>query len=362
MTIINEIKIPKDNADEEVLILKTPFNNSDKVSKAECILIIETSKTSIEIESTDEGFIEYLVKEEDTVPIGHVVIKIHDSPESIIEALNEPPTTSLKAKLPDKKITRGAKKLLMDHNINLDLINKPFIKESDVEDYLSSITKDNSMKDTSKINSISKSISRSKKIEIDYLSSVQSLGLTSTVTMNIDAPNFKDNNNNLLSDSKSLLPTIVKEISTILLDFPIFNSFYSNESIHFYKDINIGIAMDDDDGLKVLTLHNTNTLTVEDIHNSISEGVYKYIRKELKPNDITGSTFTISDLSQYGVESFLPLVNKDQAAILGISSIDEKLKRFNVSLTFDHRVSTGKEASIFLSSLRANIESLYNDF
>ena len=114
--------------------------------------------------------------------------------------------------------------------------------------------------------------------------------------------------------------------------------------------------MDIDDGLKVFVLPNTNTLSVDEIEGYVNEGIYKYLRKSLTPEDLSGSTFTISDLSQYGVERFIPLVNNNQAAILGVSSVDLKLNRFNMSLAFDHRVTEGKIASEFLSTLKGEIE------
>ena len=110
-----------------------------------------------------------------------------------------------------------------------------------------------------------------------------------------------------------------------------------------------------DDGLKVYTLKNTDKLSLEDIELEISQGIYDYFRKALTLNQIKGSTFTITDLSSLGVDHFVPLINYKQSAILGVSGVDKKLKRFTLSLSFDHRVTEGKVASKFLSELSSKL-------
>jgi len=103
-------------------------------------------------------------------------------------------------------------------------------------------------------------------------------------------------------------------------------------------------------------MKNTNNLDLVEIEKSLSGGIYSYFKSKLSVEEITGSTFTISDLSAFGVDRFIPLVNYKQSAILGISSVDKKLERLNLSLTFDHRITEGKMAAQFLSKLVKAIE------
>ena len=135
------------------------------------------------------------------------------------------------------------------------------------------------------------------------------------------------------------------------------NAYFENNNIMQYTDVNIGIALDIDDGLKVYTVKNADTLTMQAMETSIGEGIYSYFRKTLTPDKIKGSTFTITDLSSFGVDRFIPLINYKQSAILGISSVDKKLDRFTLSLSFDHRITEGKLASLFLTDLAAAITS-----
>jgi pyruvate/2-oxoglutarate dehydrogenase complex dihydrolipoamide acyltransferase (E2) component len=112
-------------------------------------------------------------------------------------------------------------------------------------------------------------------------------------------------------------------------------------------------------GLKVLTLYNTNKLSVHEIENLLTEKFDKYSKQTLEIADLTNSTFTITDLSKSGIHFFKPLINKNQAAILGISGVDFKTNSFNVSITFDHRVTEGKTIAAFLNSLKTNMEKYH---
>ncbi len=83
----------------------------------------------------------------------------------------------------------------------------------------------------------------------------------------------------------------------------------------------------------------------------------KYLDEALQVDDLTDITFTITDLSAEGVSFFRPLVNMMNSAILGVSSIDEKMQRCILTVTFDHRVTEGKLVAQFLNELKERIES-----
>jgi pyruvate/2-oxoglutarate dehydrogenase complex dihydrolipoamide acyltransferase (E2) component len=161
----------------------------------------------------------------------------------------------------------------------------------------------------------------------------------------------------MLNGTDSLLPLIIFESSKLLRKYPILNAYFDNGIIRTYVNVNIGIALDIDDGLKVYTIQDSDSLSLSVIESSISQGVDDYLDKKLKPEQLAGSTFTITDLSSFEVNGIIPLVNFNQSAILGISSIDKKLNRVNLSLSFDHRVTEGKVASQFLVDLKDRVES-----
>lgn len=356
MNLLAEIIIPKDNADEEVLISELHYHNNDKVVESTAVIDVETSKTSIELEAPSDGYIEYLVQQGDTAVIGQVVAKIYD--EEVLEPQKlelevDSENSSKSDKRNSKVITKDAQILIDEHSIDVSLIKSNFVKKEDVELYISKLDQPNEVDTETEIeNDNINKISRLKSLEIKALSSVQSAGLVSTLFINIDVNKRSED----IHKPFSFLPIIAFECAMALESFPILNAYFYDEKIITYDSVNIGIALDVNDGLKVYTMKNTNKKSIDEVEALINEGLYKYLRKDLTPSDLSNSTFTISDLSQYGVERFIPLVNNKQAAILGVSSLDLKLNRFNLSLAFDHRVTEGRVASEFLALLKERIE------
>ena len=130
MNLIAEIIIPKDNADEEVLISELHYQNNDKVGKFTAVIDVETSKTSIELEAPSAGYIEYLVKQGDTAVIGQVVAKIYD--EEVLESLKLEPDADSKSNSESdnansKVITKDAQILIDEHSIDVSLIKSNFV-------------------------------------------------------------------------------------------------------------------------------------------------------------------------------------------------------------------------------------------
>ena len=361
MTILNELLVPKDNADDKVLVSKLYFSNGGKIQKGDELVELETSKTSISIASEDNGYIEYCVSEDEYVKVGEVIIKIHNSKKSVDDsiAIKNKDISEDNTVFNEKIISENARKYIKENNIDITSIEKNFITLEDVSS-LDSVSNKKPKKEVVKeiIGTTSSKVSLAKINEIKALSSVQSAGIVSTIVISIEAINkIQEYKEPLFAGSESLLPLIVFEVSQLLKKYPILNAYFENDIIRIYNDINIGVALDIDDGLKVYTIKNTEQLSISSIEKSISIGVDYYLDRSLTPDQLTGSTFTITDLSSFGASVVVPLINLNQAAILGISSIDKKLNRVNVSLSFDHRVTEGKVASQFLLELKQRIEA-----
>ena len=210
---------------------------------------------------------------------------------------------------------------------------------------------------------IIENISSTKKREISNLQSVQSTGLTCTFCINIDYDGvslYARKNHKIFL--LSITPTLLQEIVKLLEEFPVLNSYFQNDKIVKYKNINIGYAIDLKNDLRVVTIYDANTLSLNELETKLLEQVDKYTLNKLEQADISNSTFTVSDLSNTGIHYFTPLINKNQAMIIGVSSIDLKTNSFNVSITFDHRITEGKTISAFLSKLKKNIETIIQPY
>ena len=96
---------------------------------------------------------------------------------------------------------------------------------------------------------------------------------------------------------------------------------------------------------------NVDRLSLKDVSNSVKDLSLKYFRGELRLGDLSGGTFTVTDLSAKGIIDFHPVINNMQAAILGICSVMPGTNHFKVILTFDHNMSDGMVAADMLNEL-----------
>jgi pyruvate/2-oxoglutarate dehydrogenase complex dihydrolipoamide acyltransferase (E2) component len=148
---------------------------------------------------------------------------------------------------------------------------------------------------------------------------------------------------------------IVAETARLLRKYPAFNAHHDDGEIHYYEEINIGVAVDAGRGLKVPVIPRADTKSIGAIADELRERVVAYLDDRLPVEALTGGTFTITDLSGYGVTAFHPLINQGQSAILGICA--EILPpgsgegTFNLVLAFDHQLAEGRSAALFLSEL-----------
>jgi len=367
MKILQEAYVTVFNVnDETVLIVKKYFKDGDCVKAGSIAITIEYSKAIVDIEAEAEGHIQYYYDQGTDVPVNALLFRIYD--EVPIEA--EKRTAKIVATeghVENIKFSKSASELMELNGIDREAFKgKELVTKQDV---LNLLSKKNAGTDNTEQVVIQnmerieiKKIGRSKSREIDYLSSVQFAGLNSAVSIYLDTRGlFERINRALRSIKNSILPVAIYEVSRLLLKYNEFNAYYVNGNIAYYRDINIGLAIDLGEGLKVVSIPKTPELGLSDIENAIIGAGNKYIDNKLSIEDLTGSTFTISDLSAEGIESFLPLINKDQSAILGIASVDERMERCVLTLAFDHRVSEGKKAAEFLYELKERIESYRTD-
>jgi pyruvate/2-oxoglutarate dehydrogenase complex dihydrolipoamide acyltransferase (E2) component len=204
-----------------------------------------------------------------------------------------------------------------------------------------------------------KPILKSKQREFEYLHSVNSSSVISRLSVAITVKNKESISKSQHFIKSTPLPSIVQEVSKLLLKYPNFNSFYLNGEQAFYSNVNIGFAIDDgSNGLKVASILNADTLTLSSIEDSISDLSTKYSNNQLNIIELTSATFTITDLFNTNIISFHPLVNNNNSCILGVSSLHKE--EFMIDLSFDHRLTSGKEASLFLDDLKFRLENRFN--
>jgi len=156
-----------------------------------------------------------------------------------------------------------------------------------------------------------------------------------------------------------------------LKQFPQVNAHFLGDSIKFFNKVHFGLAVDTDRGLMVPVIKNADDLSIQGLSNQFKELAAACRKGNVNPELLASDagSFTVSNLGNYGVEMFTPVINLPQVAILGVNTIVPRPKDLGdgvygfvpylgLSLTYDHRALDGGEATRFLKQIAIEIETL----
>jgi pyruvate dehydrogenase E2 component (dihydrolipoamide acetyltransferase) len=154
---------------------------------------------------------------------------------------------------------------------------------------------------------------------------------------------------------------LVALVARVLARHPKFNASWTGTGIHFHPDVNISIAAAVKDGVVGVVIPKANTTALADIAARRSDLSARARAGHLRPPDVTGGTFTISNLGMYQVDAFSAIITPPQAAVLAVGAIADRVVAVNgqpavrpmmtITLSSDHRVVDGAQAAVFLSEL-----------
>ncbi|MBQ4350294.1 MAG: 2-oxo acid dehydrogenase subunit E2 [Clostridia bacterium] len=157
---------------------------------------------------------------------------------------------------------------------------------------------------------------------------------------------------------------VLYAVSRVLPNYPEINANLIDNTFRKYKHANVGMAVDTDRGLLVPVIFGAETLTLAALSANAKTLAGKAREGKLTPDEMSGGSFTVSNLGSMGVESFTPVINPPQTAILGVCCTVNRLKAdgtvypaMGLSLTFDHRAVDGAPAAKFLKELCGALEN-----
>jgi len=170
----------------------------------------------------------------------------------------------------------------------------------------------------------------------------------------------------------TFMPFIFKAVTDAVRKFPIFNSQVSGDQVIYKRDINLGMAVALDWGLIVPVIKRADDLSISGLARAANDLADRARTKQLKPDEVAGGTFTITNPGVFGGLFGTPIINQPQVAILGVGKIEKRTKVLTsadgedyvairsmayFALSFDHRIIDGSDAEKFLAYLKENLES-----
>jgi 2-oxoglutarate dehydrogenase E2 component (dihydrolipoamide succinyltransferase) len=163
------------------------------------------------------------------------------------------------------------------------------------------------------------------------------------------------------------MPFLSEAVTRTLKELPLVNSSIEGDNIVIKHFVNLGIAVATEQGLIVPVIKNADSLNLTGLARAINDLATRARDRKLKPDEVSGGTFSISNFGVYGTTIGFPLINQPQVAILGVGALKKRAvvindaiairPIMNISLTFDHRLIDGALGAQYLQQVAMHLES-----
>jgi pyruvate dehydrogenase E2 component (dihydrolipoamide acetyltransferase) len=395
----------------EGLIVEWRKKEGDPVKKGDILFVLETEKVTYEVEAPEDGALgKILVKEQETVPVGAVVATLLKPGESAVEVTASPaaapkaeaaspaPAAAASAAAPvgaapacgRVKATPLAKKVAKELGIDLSAVAGTGpggrILREDVEKAKAAgiqapvaaapapaaaaqaapsaptAAEGRLAAFTGMRKTIAKRMLQSK-VEAAQAYMGNTVDATRIQALRSELLPFIEKKSGVRITITDLM---MKVTGAALREHPVINTRWTDKGVLFLPEVNMGMAMALDEGLIVPVIKNINGKSLGQVAQDRVALIEKGKKNSFLPDDIKGSTFTLSAMGMFGLETFTAIINQPENAILAVGAIIDKpvaLKgevlirpMMTVNLTYDHRTIDGAEAGKFMRTLKEMIE------
>ena len=407
------IKMPRlSDTMEEGTVSSWLVNIGDEVKEGDILAEIETDKATMEFESFYEGTLLYIgINEGQTALVDSLLAIIGDKNADFKSAIEnfdredeieiskdedtvelEESSKNLATEIEDEIISNQrilasplAKKIAKEKNIDLKSINgtgdNGRITKTDIENHVPTLNDPPQKAVTKKTSKVETFVEGNESFEEIENSQMRKAIARRLKDSKFSAPHYylnvefeMDNaiafrkQYNTLPDTKiSFNDLVVKACAMALKQHPRVNSQWFEDKMRLNHHVHVGVAVGVPDGLVVPVIRFANEKSLTQIGSEVKDFAIKSREKKLNPNEMEGSTFTVSNLGMFGITEFTSIINQPNSAILSVGSIvqkpiviEEKIQIGNtmkLTLACDHRTVDGVTGSLFLETLKGYIEN-----
>lgn len=385
-----ELKVPTLGMDmEEATIVRWLVEEGAEVKKGDPVLEIDTDKTSFEIEAPSDGAIHALRGETgDILPVGATLAYVTAPGEDFLEPQEESHTEEVKpertAEVPKHqtvpvsadsedgrriRASPAARRAAAEMGVSIENVSGsgPYGRI-----YLSDVLEMETEAPTEQAEPAPIDAARREP-----LSRIRRLGAERTARSFSEVPHFyltrdmeADRLVELLERLKtkmdpapSVTELLVLAVSRTLRDHPRLNGRYAGGELEVHDDVNVRVAVATDEGLVAPVIAKADTLSLRELVPKVKDLVRRARDHELFPEELSGGTFTISNLGMMGIDSFDAIINTPEAAILAVGRVRTvpewrdgwwaPRRGISATLSVDHRVADGADGARFLADLQS---------
>ena len=392
MAII-EIKVPMlPESVTDATVAKWYKKEGDFISRDENLVDLETDKVMLEVPALKDGIIKKIeVKEGDVVKASEILAILEEAGEEDEvkkeerEKKEKGERTRKKAEESESNLSPSVRRLVAEKSLNIGEIEgsgkEGRITKKDVKDYLESQKAKPAERKVEAKKEVEKRGRTEKRVPLSRIRQriaerlVQARQETALLTT------FNEINMKLVTDLRKkyrgefekrykvrlgFMSFFTKASIEALKRFPIVNASIDGKEIIYHNYYDVGIAVGTERGLVVPVLRNTENMSMADIEKQIREYASQAQEGRLGIEELTGGTFTITNGGTYGSLLSTPIINPPQTAILGMHKIEDRPVVENgeivirpimlVALSYDHRVIDGREAVLFLVTIKELLE------
>lgn len=370
----------------------------ERVEKGEPLLEVETEKISSELEAPASGILLKITAQKGaTVPVSGLLGIIGEPGEDVSSIQNNVVKAEISAARPETEALKPVEVEVSPEKMRISPLARKIAEEQKVdltkvtgtgpdgrivkEDVLRAIGKAEAVGPSAP--SLSKEgvevaeiipLVGTRKTIADRLSQSYNSAVHTTVMTEVDMTDASNFRKDLLVKVKektgvSLTYTcmIVKAAALALREHKIVNSTLEGHEIKILKNVNVGVAVDVEEGLIVPVIRGADQESLCEIAALLAKLAEKARNRTLSMEEVSAGTFTVTNLGMLGVHTFIPIINPPQAAILGVGAIEDRpaivrgrieaRSRLNLSLVYDHRIINGAEAARFLQTMKQILEN-----
>jgi len=371
----------------------------DAVERGEVLFMVETDKATLEMEAPAQGFLrQIVVPTGQTVPVLTVVGLITSTMDEPLEGAEEqggrgagestsaPPLPRTPARI---FASPRARRLAREKGVDLTMVagSGPDgrIVERDVVAYLETLVLAPPLSPTPPVPpALAEAVEAIAEVPLTGVRAViarrmgESHQTTAPVTLTTeaDATAFVELRERLKAGLAAELgfdigynDLLIRLVAHALRQFPYMNARLDGETIRHLREIHIALAVDTDRGLLAPVIRNADRKGVAEIAREVRGLAERARAGKALPDEVSGSTFTITNLGMHEIDAFTPIINLPEAAILGVGCIKARpavvegelcvRQTMWLSLTFDHRLVDGAPAARFLQRIKQLIENPY---
>jgi pyruvate dehydrogenase E2 component (dihydrolipoamide acetyltransferase) len=359
----------------------------ESVQKGEPIVVVEGEKTTFEVEASTSGVLtKILVDVGSDVPVTQPIAVIGEtSSASKSSAMIQPPTSPEGAALqtagkPEAAVSErviaspAARRLAQEHGVDISSLKGTGPGGRITREDILAAVEEAPTPSQVPIRPLQSAILRKSRLEGVRKTVAERLAFTARtavpviLTIETDAAKLVTLKNR--ESGMSFTALAVKAAAKALEKHVVMNSTIDGDEITIYSDINIAVAINTEQGLMAPVIRHANRKSPKEINADLELLAQKAKANRLTVEDLTGGTFTVSNLGAQDVETFAPVINPPQCAILGLGrigyrpvAVGERVSsspRTTLTLVFDHRMVDGVPAARFLQEIKQNLEDPEN--